>query len=110
MVEIILAVLFLIPAMLGLAELLHIFKMYILKPTKPVICYKIIILTNDNPLSQVIYETEKYSWHGKTGGASLIFIGSLLDDENLTECRIAAESKGFIFCMAEELKKYLDLI
>ncbi len=110
MVEIILAFLFLIPAMLGLAELLHIFKMYILKPSDPVICYKTIILTNDNPLSQMFYEIEKYTWHGKSSGANLIFLSSFLDDENSAECRIAAESRGFIFCTAEELKEYLDLI
>ena len=110
MFDIIFVVLFMIPAMLGLAELLHILRLRLLKPDNKVLCYKVIILTNDNPMSQMLYEIEKYAWQGKSSALNLIFINTLLEGKKIDECRLTAEKKGFIFCGTQEFKKYLDLI
>ena len=66
MLKIFLTIIFLIPSMLGLAEILHILKLYILKPSKPSIAYKIIFLTNDMPLEHMSYIIEQYRWQGRS--------------------------------------------
>ena len=84
MVEIVFMILFLIPAVLGIAEILHIFKSYFLKPKKDIISYKIIILTNNDPVNQFLYVAEQCLWQGDC--FNLVVVHSLLSLENYIEC------------------------
>lgn len=110
MVEIFLVILFLIPAMLGLAEILHILKLYILKPQNPIISYKMIILTDSSPVEHMKYVIEQYLWQSKKNNSSLIFVNSLLCEENFKACKNLAEHYGFSFYSKEEIKEYLNLL
>ena len=105
-----LLILFLIPAMLGLAEILHILKLYILKPEKPIISYKVVILTNTSPLEHMKYVIEQYLWQKEKNSAKLIFINSLLSEDNFNNCKALAESYDLGFCSREEINDYLNLI
>ena len=110
MIEICLVILFLIPAMLGLAEILHILKLYILKPQNPIISYKVIILTDSTPIEDMKYVIEHYLWLSKKNNSSLIFVNSLLCEENFNACKKMAEYYGFSFCSKDEIKEYLNLL
>lgn len=110
MVTIFLFVLFLIPAMLGIAEILHIIKLFILKPQKSIISYKIVILTNDMPFEHMKYVIEKYIWQHSKNSAKLIFVYSLLDEENFNECKMLAEQFGLGFYSKEEIVEYFNII
>lgn len=110
MVKIILIVLFLIPAMLGLAELLHIFKLFLLKPKKSLLSYKIIILTDNSPLEQMRYVIEQYIWQSEKNSSGIVFVNSLLSNLNLIECKNLADKYGLTFCSKKELEAYLNHI
>ncbi len=110
MAEFFLVFIFLIPTVLGLSELLHILKLNILKPKKPSVSYKVIILTDNFPVEQMLFEIEKYKWLGKHNGNSLIFVNSLLSFKNLQSCKAIAEKNSFSFCKIEEVKKYIEMI
>ncbi len=110
MAHIIFGLLFLIPAMFGLAEILHILKLYILKPNKQLISYKLIVLTNDLPVIQMKYNIEQFLWNGRKNSAKLIFINSFLNHQNFVECKTLAEKYAVSFCSTEDLKKYIDFL
>ena len=109
MAEICLMILFLIPAMLGLAEILHILKLYILKPQNPIIAYKVVILTDDMPLEIMKYVIEQHVWN-KNNSSQLIFVNSLLSQNNFDKCKQFAEEYGIGFCTKDKVEEYLDLI
>ncbi len=109
MTEFILLLLFLIPAMLGIAEILHIFKLYVLKPREPMISYKVVVLTDGTALAQLRFVAEQYIWSGKSGD-DVIIVNSLLNEENFKECKKIAQNNNFIYCSADELGKYLKAV
>ena len=110
MVKIILTILLLIPTMLGLAELIHNFKLYLLKPEKALISYKVILLTDNSPIEQMRYVIEQYLWQSEKNNTGIVFVNSLLSNINLIECKSLAEKYGFTYCSKEELEKYLNQI
>ena len=110
MFEIFFLILFLIPAMLGLSEILHILKLYILKPKKAMISYKIVILTNDTAVENMRYAIEQYLWQAERNGFNLIFVNSLLDKENFLACKEIAKRYEVGFYSKKELEEYLNLI
>jgi len=109
MVEIILSVLFLIPAMLGLSELLHILKIRILSPKKPVISYNVIILNNDKPHQQLQHAIYQYLWHGRELGGVILAVNSFLNEENFSCCKELAEKNNIIFCSLDELYNLINI-
>ncbi len=110
MFEIFFWILFLIPAMLGLAEILHFVKLYILKPKKAMISYKVVILTNDTAVENMRYAIEQYLWQAGRNGSSLIFVNSLLNKEIFFACKEIAERYDVGFYSKKELEEYLNLI
>lgn len=110
MVEIVFLSLFLIPAVLGLAEILHNLKCILLKPKKDIISYKIIVLTDDNPANQLLYAAEKFLWNGCDNGLNLIAVYNNLSFENFIECEKIAKRYDISFCWADELVNQLELI
>ena len=83
MFKIFLLFLALVPMMLGLAELIHILKLRILKPKNPIISYRVVILTNNMPLEHMRYVTEQYLWYSGKNSAKPVFINSLLKNLNI---------------------------
>lgn len=107
MIEIILLILCLIPAMLGLAELLHSLKLYILAPKNKAISYTVICLTGYSPQQQLRFAIEKYSWMGEK---SIIAVNTFVPEEDFEECREIAEKNNIIFCSADELTDAIKTI
>ncbi len=109
MLEVIFFLLFLIPAMLGISELLHTLKILILAPKKPVISYNIIILNNDNPHQQLLHTVYQYAWYGRELTGIIVAVNSFLNDENYSCCKEIAEKNNIIFCSFEELDKIINI-
>lgn len=110
MFEFVLILILLIPVILGLAELLHIFKLSVLRPKKPIVAYKMIFLTDDSCVEQLLYAKEQFLWQGKSQYLNLVIINSNLSKQNFDDCAEIAEKFGFIFCSADELQNYIKLI
>lgn len=108
MVEIVFFIIFLVFAVLGLAEVLHILKCRLLKPKKDIISYRVIILTNDNPENQLLYAIEQCLW--QYGSCfNLIAVKSYLSLENLVECEKIAKKYDISLCSLEKLANFLIL-
>lgn len=106
MTEIIISLICLVPLILGLSELLHCIKLHLLKPSKPMITYKLIFLRNENCVEHLTYAKEQYLWNGKRDALNLVVIYSALNEENLAVCGEIAQKYGFIFCSVQELKNF----
>ena len=104
--EIILFLVFLIPAMLGLSEIIHIFKTCLLYP-KNTDSYVLIYLSDENPALKLNFVLEQYYWLGKRYVGSIIAVASDLSEENYDVCRAIAEKHGIIFCNENEFDKAL---
>jgi len=109
MAEILLVLFFLIPAMLGIAEILHIIKLYILFP-KSAESYVIIYLKNENASGQLMYALEQYFWFGKKYAKNIIAVNSGLSSDNYEICKSIALKHNIIFCSEEELQTVLKVI
>ena len=110
MLEIFCILILFIPLILGLAELLHAVKLYILKPKKSLISYKIIFLLNENCVEQLLYAKERFLWQGRSENLNLILVNSALNEENFKICGEIAKKYGLIYCTAEELENYIRII
>ena len=106
MAEILLCLFFLIPAMLGLSEIFHILKLYILFP-KRITSYVIVYLNNENASGQLQYALEQYFWLGKKYARNIIAVSNNLDKESSEVCKKIAFKHGLIFCGSEELETVL---
>lgn len=107
MTEAILLVLLLFPSMLGLAEIIHLAKVYIIspkiKPKKVVIVY----LYGEQALEQLKLVLEEYSWHGKKYAEQIIAVDCGITSALYAECeRIASQSK-IVFCNEKDLASIL---
>ncbi len=108
MSEIIFVIIFLIPSMLGLAEILHFIRSYILggkaKPRKLLLVY----LTGDDASLQLKGVLEEFNWHGKRFAEKVIAVDCGAKDFAL--CKALAQ-KGEIYCCdIKELKDIIDVI
>lgn len=104
--EIILFLVFLIPAMLGLAEIIHIFKTCLFYP-KNIDSYMLVYLSNENSAAKLNFVLEQYYWFGKKYFGNIIAIASDLNKENYDVCQNIAEKHGIIFCNENELDEVL---
>ena len=102
MAELILFLFLLIPAMLGLAEILHLIKTYILYPHKTDSCM-VVYLKGENPVGRLKFALEQYCWLGKRYIGNIIAVSSGLDGEDYDICREIALNHGIIFCGEDEL-------
>ncbi len=99
---------FLIPATLGLAEILHILKRLILKPTKPYSSTTLIFIDGENAPLQLLYAAEQYLWQGKSEGTSVIAVYSSDDELDLNYCQNICKKNGFELCNIEEISGRLN--
>lgn len=109
MAEIILFLVFLIPAMLGLAEILHILKLYILYP-KTAASYVLVFLKGENASEQLMLALEQYFWLGKRYARNIIAVDMGLNGESLKVCRKIALRHNVIFCSEKELDLVLKRV
>lgn len=102
MAEIILLLIFLVPAMLGTAELLHILKLYIAYPKNMLGGYYLIFLTEQNAALQLHSAIERANWLGRKYIGGIIAVNSGLSAEKYECCEKIARAYNVIYCSEEE--------
>lgn len=103
MAEIVFIFIFTIPAILGLAEILHTVKILLFSSRKSQNATLIIVPDNDNFSKQLIYAAEQYRWHGDKYAKKIVVLDYLLDEENKRECIALARKFDFEICSKTEL-------
>lgn len=104
--ELILFLIFLIPAMLGLAEIIHIFKTRI-RYSEASNSYMLVYLCGENPVEKLNYALEQYFWLGRRYVGNIIAVATDLSEENYNTCRNIALKHEIIFCNENELAEIL---
>lgn len=110
MTEIIVSVILVLLCTLGLAEVIHAVKLYIFSPVKKALSYYVVYLGSDNPESQLRYLGEKYLWQGKRFADNVIAVNSAVGQESFKNCAEIAEKYNIIYCSAEQLSEWAEII
>lgn len=110
MAELIFFLIFLIPALLGVSEIIHLVRMslYSLKGINSP--YVVVWLKDDTAENQILSVCEQYSWSGKKYAQNIVAINSMLGDEKFEICSKMAEKNNIYFCSAEELVSVLNYL
>lgn len=108
--KIFLAFVFLIPAMLGVAEILHKLKIIILAPKRADVSYNVIFLNNSEPVEQLSNAIYQSNWHGREYYGVLVAVNDFLNEENFVLCKELAQKNGVVFCSLKELYDLFDSV
>lgn len=104
MTQTILIILLLFPSMLGLAELIHLAKVYIIlpkvKPEKAVIVY----LEGENSVEQLLFILQEYAWQGERYAKKIAAVDRGIPENLIDECKRIAEKNGIVFYCKGRIK------
>ncbi len=103
MLEIIFVLVFLIPSMLGVAEILHLIKSYILSSKKKPRKLLLVYLTGDDALLQLKSVIEELNWHGKRFAEKIIAVNCGAAD--FEPCRELAQKYEICYCDMKDFKE-----
>lgn len=95
MAEIILLLIFCIPAILGMAEILHIVKVWLISPSCADNRIIVEVPRDENFHQQIIKTAEQVRWNGKAYANRVIVLVTFLDDQNKKKCADLANKFGF---------------
>ena len=99
MVETILLILLLFPSMLGLAEIIHMIKLYILlpkvKPQKAVIVY----LNGEKSVEQLQFVIQEYLWYGEKYAKKIAAVDKGIPEDLVDKCVDIAVKNDIILCL-----------
>ncbi len=98
MAEFVLVLILAFPAILGLAEMLHFFKKWILFSGDKGRKILILVPENKNFQRQMLSSFEDSKWQGEGLAKEIIVLDTCLSEENKEECRLLAEKLGFKLC------------
>ena len=98
---------FLVPAMLGLAEIIHFAKVYIMLPRRRASKYLLVFLNDQNTLRQLWCLLEEYKWSGKKYAEKIIAVNMGLDEEDYNKALRVNNKDYLILCRFDELQKVL---
>lgn len=104
MVEFILYSFGLVLCILGLAEVLHSVKLFLVTSRQKRLTYSVIILSNNNYSQQLRYVYEQHRWLGKKYADYIIAINDFLDVSNRDSALQKAKANGIIVCSFKELE------
>ncbi len=97
MAEAVLMVLLLFPSMLGIAELIHLAKVYIIspkvKPEKTVVVY----LKGEQAVGQLQYILQEYAWQGERYAKKIIAVDCGIAEDLAEECERIANKNNITF-------------
>lgn len=110
MTEIIILILAVLLCTLGLAEVIHAVKLYIFSPRKKPLSYLVVYLEKDDPESQLRHLGEKYLWQGKRLADNVIAVNSAVSLESFKPCAEIAAKYNIIYCSAESLCDWSELV
>ena len=95
MAEFVFFVILILPAALGLAEILHIVKRWLLSSGKNANKILFLIPDNDNFERQILSLLNEYKWQGNKLAEKIYIVSSKLDVDNRKECDLLAQKVGF---------------
>ncbi len=101
--EIIFFLVFAIPAVLGLAEIIHIIKMWFLSSGVGGKRVLVLVPDNENFTKQILSTYEQFRWHGNKLADKIIILDCLIDDENIEECKRITRKPGLEVCTLSQL-------
>ena len=101
---------FIIPALLGVAELIHLLKVYIISPKITATKYLIVFLGDNSPCKQLAFAAEELFWRGKKYAQNIIAVDCGISAEEYHICYNFCEKNNFIFCNSVELQGYIDVL
>ena len=103
MAEIFLLLLFSVPAIIGLAEIIHALKLLLISPSKT--AYRILVIypDNENFEGQLLHVSERRKWLGDGYADKIVVLSSALCRKNREECNGLASRLGFITADGQEL-------
>lgn len=110
MSEIIFSLFLLVPAMLGIAEIMHLIKLYLIERNNSLSPYIIIILKNETANEQILSVVENYRWQGEKYAENIIAVNSFLSEENQEIYADLARKHNLFYCSFEELKEVLKYL
>ncbi len=97
MFDAIFIILLLFPSMLGLAELMHLARVYIIfpkvKPEKTVVVY----LSGERSLEQLQYVLSEYAWHGEKYAQKIAAVDRGIPENLIDECKRIADKNNIVF-------------
>ena len=100
MAEIVLNLVFAVLAILGLAEIIHFFKMWLLKPANN--GKRIMVLVPDDDFErQILSVYEQFKWQGEKFANKILVVDCL--PEHREECKKITDELGIEFCEASKL-------
>lgn len=108
--EVIFFAIFTIPALLGVAELIHLIKVYIISPKTNSIKYLLVFLGENSPYEQLTAVAEEFFWRGKKYAHNIIAINTGIKEEDYIYCRSFCDKNNLIFCNADEVNEYIELL
>ncbi len=108
--ELIFFVIFSIPAIYGVAELIHILRGFIIKPKVFAPKYIILFLGNNMAYEQLLSAFWEFSWYGKKYAQNIIAIDCGIKEEEYKTCFEFCKKNNFIFCNSAELSGYLEVL
>lgn len=103
MAEAVFFLIFCIPAVLGLAEIIYTVKMLILKPKIKGNKILVLVPRNEDFEEQILNLAEQVKWNGKKYAQRVVILETPLNDENKHKCNELANQFGFEICSKEEL-------
>ncbi len=103
MAEIIFLFLFAIPALLGIAELLHTVKMWLYGINKNGSKTVVIVPTDDNFEALTVNCARQSAWYSKSFADKIIVVNSLLSEKNFKDCEELTKRLEMEFCSKSEL-------
>lgn len=101
MAEIVLNLVFAVPAMLGLAEIIHSFKMWLLKPKDKGKRIMVLIPDANDFEKQILSVYEQLKWQGEKFANKILVLDCL--PLHREECEKITKELGIEFCEASKL-------
>ncbi len=108
MIECILLLIATALAMLGLSELLHLIKIYILLPKAGNNRYLLVLLKGDSPQQDLISAIEEKRWLGARYAKSILAVYFSEGQSGLDACRKIAQDNDITVCSFYELSGIIE--
>ncbi|MBR4123524.1 MAG: hypothetical protein IKT93_03820 [Clostridia bacterium] len=107
MAETVLLILLLFPSMLGLAELIHLVKAYILAPKVSPKKTVVVYLYGEYAVEQLKLILDEYNWQGEKYAQQIIAVDCGIESSQYAQCEKIACKNQIIFCKEKDLANVL---
>ena len=95
MAEIVFGIILIFPAMLGLAEMLHTFKMHLLSSPKRCVRVLVVYPDDENFPRQIMKTAEERKWQGEKFAQRVLVSVKKISEENSQDVKDLALKYGF---------------